>query len=115
MLLQAQAVFDGLVSAGLTPDAASYGALMRAYHRAGQWVQLGCVYEAMMAAGHKPSSEQHSFVIGALWASGTPWGQAKAAQYFKEASRSVCGGPDGVSKGGWVNGWRWSQRERKKP
>ena len=72
-------------SKGCKPDSVTYGGLILAYEKGGQWRRALAVFDQMKSNNCRPDSVVYNTVVGVLWNTGVVWAQAKAVQVHRHA------------------------------
>ena len=65
---------------GCKPDSVTYGGLILAYEKGGQWRRALAAFDQMKNNNCRPDSVVYNTVVGVLWNTGVVWAQAKAVQ-----------------------------------
>lgn len=74
-------------SKGCKPDSVTYGGLITALEKGGQWRRALAAFEQMKSNGCRPDSVVYNTIVGVLWRTGVLWAQAKAVHAFQAACR----------------------------
>ena len=72
-------------SKGCKPDSVTYGGLILAYEKGGQWRRALAALDQMKSNNCRPDSVVYNTVVGVLWNTGVVWAQAKAVQVHRHA------------------------------
>ena len=65
---------------GCKPDSVTYGGLILAYEKGGQWRKALAAFEQMKQNNCRPDSVVYNTTVGLLWNTGVVWAQAKAIE-----------------------------------
>lgn len=85
-------LFDQMQGKGCKPDSVTYGGLILAHERGGQWRRALTAFDQMKTTNCRPDSVVYNTVVGVLWNTGVVWAQAKAVQVHVLNSHNACSG-----------------------